>query len=633
MTISFQATKNKSYRDFFKKKKLTGCEDFVLNSKLDDTQSKIIFEHKIARGLLDPLDFGNANAEILCVNAEGVQRSHQLEKQGKIQGCDFFFVQPERYAWLKDLDYRFTLIPKHAKAYGWKSLDNNFFENIEKIRRKIFFLEDLEDKLFEPHFCKQLRLIREARFIIDLDYDHLSFIGYDEDQICSLAASKVKFRREMLASQNDGFGLTLQQKVNDRKLTAYLKSVCEPTVKRKLFKEHSEYSYHISRGLELVGSHKGSFSKKYISDIETKFYQSKQHSKLLWSNKFGMFCGDKFVSMADLIEGKRRTQRARMYAITKGMDEVAQEKGWKYGMLTLTLPGEYRAARTGKSSGRKSEWNLSEPRECARQLQYEWNIVGTSLKKIFAKYDGGLGFLVREPHKDGTPHIHVSIVASSECQVEIRKFCLDYSSRRGEDVNEPLDVLQTTSTRRLHYLAWKCALELEDEGKKSCSPASYMFKYLTKSYSNLDISAWKSFVGIRSISWLGMGRGFVSRWDAIYRLTQAIQREEIEHPLEDEALSDIISAMDAGHFGVVLATLAGVDIPEVERPLRLEPLHEEKVTQFYETYCVLLGFTTAHGTFIASTGEEEWEMRQIDFDNKISYTDTNSKSSRPPDNR
>lgn len=161
------------------------------------------------------------------------------------------------------------------------------------------------------------------------------------------------------------------------------------------------------------------------------------------------------VSMSDVMNSSKKAALARVYAVVKGMDEVAQRDGWAAAFLTLTLPPEYHP--NPSQGGQRYDPKLS-PRKADSALSK----LVVRLRARMAK--AGIptfGIRIYEPHQDGCPHSHILAYMPDDDVDRVDAILRDLRP-------EPIE------GRRV---ATRC--ERIDRGR--ASPTTYAFKYLMKS--------------------------------------------------------------------------------------------------------------------------------------------------------
>lgn len=566
-----------------------------------------------------------------------------------VQGVayDPSFRRPDtKTAWIFEVIDRFRLVPDHAKAFGFPRLSDGEIETayaaLVSYGTSLIMAPETALSRIEGHE-RLLHLCWLARDILKLPRAVFDVIGMSDDDIVSLSNRQSRSIRDLhgdLCARVeetdqivfDNFNETWDflkvhhmMPLNEAHIVESLKAFSPERRIRVLKQKRKECSLWLSQVLELVGDHKGRMSKRYVSDTELSAYTQSQMAQEQWATRHVLVDKKRHVrvSMHTVTSTKKKAQMAQFYAIAKGIEQIATEAGWDYAMLTLTLPGEWHSARTGKAGGRQSEWNMATPLEAARELQSRWNSVSTRLKQILGK--NGLGFSMKEPHADGTAHMHAMVCAPKKVLIQVREYMIDYASREGdEDVSliprgvfentkktnsEGIIVYQTVLT---DFLAWKPQGADLTNGKKTSSPATYMFKYLSKGLLNADVSAWKSCVAVRQISWINFGRGFVAKWQACYQSAKA------EETFEQNDVSQACEAMSRRDWGSALSLILGLGcakpnfIGPVKEGQRLYTATERRVNQYKEERAILTGFATVEdGEFLSHRSRHTWTMEKV----------------------
>lgn len=178
------------------------------------------------------------------------------------------------------------------------------------------------------------------------------------------------------------------------------------------------------------------------------------------------------VSLLALMQAGTRAAVSRIYAMTKGMDEVAKKAGLVACFVTVTAPAEY---HPNPSMGTCS-WTPEHTLQAAKaELMDRFARIRARMTK------GGItpfGMRVLEPHEDGTPHLHILFYVRPG---QVR--ALDRILRAV--CPEPVPGKRVATKR----VATKLKLIRPRKGKRGASPASYMLKYIVKSLNDPDAAA------------------------------------------------------------------------------------------------------------------------------------------------
>jgi hypothetical protein len=545
----------------------------------------------------------------------------------------------KKIAWIFETIERFQLVPVHAKAFGFPYLSAGEIETaysaLVSYRAALILSPETALKRVQGHE-RLLHLCWLARDILKLPRAVFDVISMTDDEVISLSSRQSREVRDLhnrlstkleetdrltfddLHNAWDFLRIHRMQPLNEAHVVESLKAFSPERRIRILKQKRKECSLWLSQVLELVGDHKGRMSTKFVSAAELSAYTHSQVAQEQWATKHDLVDHKRGVrvNMFTVTSTKKKAQLSQFYAVAKGIEQIATEAGWDYAMLTLTLPGKWHSARTGKAGGRKSEWNMATPLEAARELQARWNSVSTRLKQILGK--NGLGFSMKEPHADGTAHMHAMICAPKRVLIHVREYMIDYAAREGsEDVSPiPRNVFENTKktnsdggvvyqTVLTDFLAWKPQGADIRDGKRSSSPASYMFKYLSKGLLNADVSAWKSCVAVRQISWINFGRGFVAKWQACY------QSSKTAESFGQQDVAEACEAMAQRDWGKALSIILSLEHSKTDAQ-RLHRVTDRRVNQFGEQRNVLVGFATVEdGEFFSNRSRHSWTVEKL----------------------
>lgn len=572
--------------------------------------------------------------------------------------------------WLLEIMRRLALVPEHSKAYGLKLFSEEQQEAVFASVSRWFDYNldgdaDSAGRAIVP-YARVLHLLWHAKDLLRLPVGVFSFLSTDADQLKKIATSEagqtrsihnLYAKRETLVTgielSNETWKLQVRADIaplNETNIVESLKAYAPERRLKILKQKNREFSLWVSQALELVGDHKGKMSRKYVSATELRTFAENQAAQEKWASEHRLVDRNsgKSVSMLTVTSTKKKAQMSQFYAIAQGIQGIATARSWDYCMITLTLPGEWHSARTGKAAGRESEWNAATPLEGVRELQQRWNRVATRIKQIVGR--DALGFSIKEPHADGTGHMHCFLAGPKRALVAVREYLIEYASREGgplvqdgealvragEDVSMvPRNVFENTRaederyrTTIVDFLAWKPKETYSNLGKRASSPASYMFKYLNKGLLNAEVSAWKSCVNVRQISWINFGRGFVSRWQACYAQRRehltSIDPDFIGPPAFNLAvgqkdIADIVQAMVVRDWTSAVAALLQLRVvhPDfigpVERDQRLFKAVDSRTTRFHEQVRACVGYTTYEDSeYLTNRSAHEWVLERVD---------------------
>lgn len=235
------------------------------------------------------------------------------------------------------------------------------------------------------------------------------------------------------------------------------------------------------------------------------------------------------VPLVEVQARSRKSRRAQMYAVVKGMEHHGDEHDMQAFFITLTLPGEYHpfiaGARTADGSYPHArvndDWNPTlGPQAQWTQLQKRWERIRARLAK-YEPLREYFGIAVPEPHKDGTPHLHA--------MVWLPKY-VEHDGRRlgtGMVLHGILRDLAPDRQAKLEIVR-KRADRCRPDGtvKRYASPASYVMKYVLKSLDDEETMnaggegaerhrAWASSRRIRRMRLVGV-HGSLRIWQRLW---------------------------------------------------------------------------------------------------------------------
>lgn len=223
--------------------------------------------------------------------------------------------------------------------------------------------------------------------------------------------------------------------------------------------------------------------------------------------------GGPAVSLAMIKDASERAHLARMYVMTKGLEEIGTRMGLVPVFLTLTLPPEYHPHPTARRRADDADemddgddevvpwWDAEEDPWWRAYLGRSWTasygplMACTTLQETWALLRSQLhnrgvspiGLRVTEPHADGCPHMHAMLWVQGDQVATVSETldrCLPWQAPGG--------VTETGLKGRCIVVDAK-AYEAEQaaQGKadaRGASAAGYLLKYIRKSMAAVDVS-------------------------------------------------------------------------------------------------------------------------------------------------
>jgi hypothetical protein len=234
---------------------------------------------------------------------------------------------------------------------------------------------------------------------------------------------------------------------------------CPRDHRRRIRLEAGQVRQHLAAALGTVG--RG--AAPYADDYSLARWQERQEAAAAWAATHVLTGADgTAVPMSKVIAGSHDAQKARLYAMTLGVDELAQRRGLTPIFITITLPPEWHPS---PAKGDRSWTPDRAPHLADDALRRAW----ARLRALLADRDiATLGLRVWEPHRDGCPHAHALLYVEPEqvgtVDEALRSVC-------PEPVQPPLD--SEGKPRRV-------ASQLVIVDRTRASPATYVAKYILK---------------------------------------------------------------------------------------------------------------------------------------------------------
>ncbi|WP_304349399.1 replication endonuclease [Comamonas testosteroni] len=284
----------------------------------------------------------------------------------------------------------------------------------------------------------------------------------------------------------ESFGWEALSKCNIRESRLFEESTVAG--KRKLNRERKHNLWHASVLLKLVGKKRAKYS---CSTIFNEFKESKKKEFEFIKNCKIVGEDKKVLKLSDCVKSSKQAIAEKINLI-KVQEKIAEQKGWTWVFITLTLPGEYHPnPLLGKNT-----YNGVSPRESAKILNMNIKRVRALLQKWNIKAGKNyIGCSSAEAHKDGVLHKHMLFFCSQDMLEDLRK------------------------AFEVHFPNLNDKSFAVNNGKAKAS--SYVFKYVMKSITSYDSSidfenmengdkgavlnnAFRSFNFIRGFSFFGI---------------------------------------------------------------------------------------------------------------------------------
>ncbi len=253
--------------------------------------------------------------------------------------------------------------------------------------------------------------------------------------------------------------------------------------KKKLKKEALLYS---SQLLRLIGD-KGTSGTPYLNSALVDYYLDdlKEQEEFLAMLRLVNAEG-KFIKL-ESIENRKKRKVAQVLNISSCLAKIAKDRGYTFALVTLTLPPHLHA----NPSNKNNSFDGTMPLKAYDLLNVFWQRIRARLQKKLKPNDDFFGCSTVEGHKDGVLHKHVLIYFDKKDLAYIRRCVKGVAAEYAAQNDTKLDF----------------DFKLEDK-KKGGSGATYIFKYITKTFNSVVDD--KDNTGLKNIAlrWYYSARGF-----------------------------------------------------------------------------------------------------------------------------
>jgi hypothetical protein len=312
--------------------------------------------------------------------------------------------------------------------------------------------------------------------------------------------------------------------------------------RNQLRKQLALADLYFGQAAGLVGRH-----SPFVSRNSMDRYQRRQKLAREWIEQHGITDGERAVPLAQVVDAAAAAREAEMYALALGMEREGERRGYATMFLTLTLPPDYHPAP--HTDGRN--WDPDNGPEAQKEeLAARWTRIRAACRRRgFMPF----GMWVKEPHADGTPHLHAMLWAPADRLDDLEAIARRHFPADGGPAEAACEA------RR--FGAGKAGRE----GRASA--ATYMMTYIQKqqqtdrrqviAFDGRDADqlaerdryrAWATSLGVRRFGFIGLTPGTRTRWSAIYRA------EELP---DDPHARAAKTAMNRGEWDAAVRALGG----------------------------------------------------------------------------
>jgi len=380
---------------------------------------------------------------------------------------------------------------------------------------------------------------------------------------------------------------------------------------RRLRREQRQAVAHLSAILGLVGGHGG--QRRYASQIARDEHAAGMERCIAWARKHEMTNGTgSKIPLEELLLAGPRKRFATLYTLTVALDDVMLARGMAAMMVTMTLPPEYHPSPAAAGTS-KYDVRLS-PDAAVTELSRRFKKVREKLHRHGIRI---FGYWVREPHKDGTPHLHALIYAKPEEMARIDGFVQrQFPEPDSWDGSEKTRVASTVVTI--------------DRSKGKAT--TYMMKYLVKTLGTAGdgvlaadqatdgdsdkhgladrdgIAAWRAERGGKTFGLIGLAQGVRGQWKMLAGQASLERVGNVDAFNGHPRLVEIIAAMKEKRWGDALDMMGSVPGDE---PPTVETVTEVCISAYGEERKRPVGIAAVGSEDGALLRDRTWKIRPL----------------------
>lgn len=365
-----------------------------------------------------------------------------------------------------------NIITENKEEVKLKNFRKSFLKDIYKEEKRQVVKRGKAGVIAYPKKRRELTPIKKFNEYADIE----SKYSYFFDLVPEIQKVNVWFQI------NHYFKGDVDKYIKDRHLfikhfTKEDKLICdrEKEVEKKIYKETLLYS---SQLLKLIG-HKRLGAQPYLNSSLLNLYNKEieEQEELLKSLRLIDKDG-KFFKL-ETLEIKQLRQIAEVLNLNSTLAKIAKDRDFEYMLITLTLPPELHS----NPQNLNNSFDGTRPLEQLDCLNANWEKIRHRLKKKLKLKDDFFGCAVFEGMADGTPHKHILLYYDKTKKIRI-KIDGKYKVMSSKEyitycVKEVAKDYATENNTRLNF-----DIRYEDK-KKGGSGATYIFKYITKTFNAL----------------------------------------------------------------------------------------------------------------------------------------------------
>lgn len=254
--------------------------------------------------------------------------------------------------------------------------------------------------------------------------------------------------------------------------------------------------------LKLMGGKDKFFRSKILCNSLTDYYKEEMRRTDEFIDQHRLVRSNGQVLKLVKQSEKQKQKIAQILKVSSVLSRIAQDKGFTYSLVTVTLPPCFHPNPT-KSD--KNSYNGAPPKEAQHEIMKIWKRIRAQLaKQGYKAGEDYFGLEVIECQSDSTLHLHAVLYHSKFNTVEIHNQINKVAENYNEEANG--DITRMIRNKKKED---KFDIRLND-GR--ASGATYVFKYITKTHSPYDSDdnnavknmACRALYGVRSFAFFGV---------------------------------------------------------------------------------------------------------------------------------
>lgn len=317
--------------------------------------------------------------------------------------------------------------------------------------------------------CRLMSDLHPASTKPDIDVECMSprgrgtrLMDVPESEVCAIAKSLAD-RRLVLLETRRAAGIATDD------LTPDERREIDPIHWRRVLRREARMARQYWQAALGLAWHGGA---RYCADRTLARYLERRAAAQAWAESMQVQGPDgEMIDLATVKEASERAKVARLFVNTKGMEDLARRAGLKALFLTLTLPSEYHPRPMSRPFADRAWTPQSSPEVAKQVLRDEW-------AKLRARWHRKgiylFGVSVKEACQDGTLHMHVLLWVPADkvataVEAMDKVFYWQMKQEKRWAIIDKKEYEENPENKR--------------KGKKGCSAASYLLKYITKAIS------------------------------------------------------------------------------------------------------------------------------------------------------